>query len=175
VTSVPALFLLSGVLLAPQRAEPVPTSSQSAERVWQLLDRDALEAVAAEDPLEPGRFVAARKLPDRLLMVTARCAESRDLRVQLSLRAFREAYMAVQACALPATRLVVQDIGADGLHANLARTATPDIVSELVSRELVFDGDWRRHELELDTYLSVWRELDAQYHRLLRILIGELR
>jgi hypothetical protein len=47
-----------------------------------------------------------------------------------------------------------------------------DVVSDLVSRQLVFGGDWCAHELDEAACVKAWEELDATDTRLLTVLIA---
>ncbi|MFN8061080.1 MAG: hypothetical protein U0Q12_18115 [Vicinamibacterales bacterium] len=163
----------SASVAEPARLQP-STSAEPAASLVRLLDARQSDAIAAEDPDEPGRFVAALRFPSQLLVVTARCDGDAFLRHQVSQRAYRDVYSALHACAVPSTKFFVQDMGADGLHANVTRDAVPDVVYELATRQIILDGDWRKHELDRAGYASVSEKLDARYARLLTILLGQL-
>jgi hypothetical protein len=80
----------------------------------------------------------------------------------------------LHACADPASKFFVHDMDADGLHDNLDRRRTPDIVYELASRQILLDGDWRAHELGKAEYLDLARRLETRYARLLGLLAARL-
>jgi hypothetical protein len=165
------LVSLAALLLGAIRAEH-PTSPASAERLKQLLVSRQAEAAAAEDPDEPGRFVAALLLPEQLLVVTARCASVEHLRRQVEQRASRDLYAGLHGCAIPSTKLFVQDMGADGIQPQPEPGKVPDVVYDKVSHVVVLNGDWRKQELDEEGYLSQFGALDTRYNRMLQLLIG---
>jgi hypothetical protein len=70
-----AIFVTIGVLfsvgVAPVASDDAPQSRTAAGRLTALLTTRTLEAVAAPDPSEPGRFVAALYLPESQLLAIA--------------------------------------------------------------------------------------------------------
>lgn len=171
--TIHAVALLAAVLISSNGQSPT-ASDTSAPSLAQLLKSAGLDATAVEDPDEPGRFVSALAGPGQLLVVTARCANDAHLRANLEGQRYREVYADLHACADPASKFFVHDMDADGLHDNLDRRRTPDIVYELASRQILLDGDWRAHELEKAEYLDLARRLEARYARLLGLLAARL-
>ncbi|MGD9905766.1 MAG: hypothetical protein AB7U83_20020 [Vicinamibacterales bacterium] len=165
-----AALAVGGVIDTPS------TSADSAARLTALLTAAGLDAAAAEDPDEPGRFIAALALPGQLLVMTARCSGGTEaLRARLASRAYRDVYTDLHACADAASKFFVHDMGADGLHANLGRDRVPDIVYEMAAHQILLDGDWRAHELKRDAYEALCGKLDARYDRMLRLLAAGIQ
>jgi hypothetical protein len=150
-----------------------PSSTASAERLAKLMESKKLTAVGAEDPSEPGRFVAAQLLARQLLVVAGRCEAVEYLRLQVEKRAFADLYADLHGCAIADTRFFVQDMGANGLRAKPAGDGLTDVVYEGASRQLILDGDWRRNELDEAGYKRAFEQSDARYDKLLALLAAQ--
>lgn len=171
--------LVSGLLLGALVIGAVPddrplASPASAGRLVQLLGSREADAVAAEDSEEPGRFVAALVLSDQLLVVAARCDNVEYLRGQVGRQAFRELYADLHGCAIASTKFFVHDMGADGIRLRPEASKVPDIVYETASRQIVLDGDWRKHDLSESGYVSLCLMLDTRYTDMLELLVAAL-
>jgi len=172
----PSAVALLAVLVAGGAVGLQSGSAVSAPHLVQLMAVAGLDVVAAEDPDEPGRFVAGLAVPGQLLVVTARCAGgAASLRARIAVRAFRELYADLHACAEAPSKLFVHDMGGDGLHANLDGDRVPDVVYEMAAHRILLDGDWRTHELTKEGYTELWLRLDARYDRLLDLLAATLQ
>jgi hypothetical protein len=85
--------------------------------------------MAAKDPDEPDRFVAALFIPNnQLLVISARYAVPSVLESKMSIKQYREVYLDLQGAALPDSSLFIQDMKADGLCSN--RDQAADVVYE---------------------------------------------
>jgi len=170
----PVRVMLLVVLVLGDTPAGHAASAASAERLKQLLGTRGAEAIAAEDPEEAGLFVAALLLQGQLLAVAARCNNAEYLRRQLEEQKFRDLYIDLHGCAIPATKFFVQDMGADGLRPQPESGAAPDIVYEKVSRVILLNGDWRKQDLDEKGYLSLFQTLDARYEQMLQRLIAAI-
>ena len=89
-----ALVLLVATLVA---AAPVDRASHSATIATALakaLSEHKLDAVAAQDPDEPDRFIAALLFTDsQLLVVSARHASPSLLKARLAHKQYRDVYL----------------------------------------------------------------------------------
>ena len=170
MTSAVGVMLLGSLALGAPPAGHA-ASPTSAERLTQMLGSRHAEAIAAEDPEEPGRFVAALLLQEQLLVVAARCSNADYLRGRVERKEFRDLYVDLHGCAIPSTKFFVQDMGADGLRPQPEPGKAPDIVYDRVSRVILLNGDWRNQELDEEGYLSQFGTLDSRYGRLLQLLI----
>jgi hypothetical protein len=164
--------MLFTVLVLGSIPEVHAASPASAARLKQVLSSRQAGAIAAEDPEEPGRFVAALLLPDQLLVVSARCNSTEYMRWRVEQQQFRDLYVDLHGCAIPASKFFVQDMGADGLEPQPELGKMADIVYDKVSRVILLNGDWKKQELDEQGYLSLVGTLDARYNRMLQLLIA---
>lgn len=168
------LVLLVDVVLA---AAPTDQSSRSATLAKQLtaaLTEQRLDAIAAQHPDEPDRFVAALFFPNaQLLVVSARYAAPPLLQARLTQKQYRDVYLDLQAAPVPDSSVFFQDMNADGLCSS--RDQTADLLYNGKEAPTIFDGDWRKHNLSEKEYEEQLTVADDRYSRLLEILLARQR
>ncbi len=156
---------------------PSDTMLRGAALVKQLtgaLAGQKLDSIAAQDPSEKDRFIAARFYPDsQLLVVSARSASPAQVKSGLEQRRYREVYADLHIAAIPQTTVFFQDMKADGLCAT--RDQVADIVYEQSGSRTVFDADWRKHDISEEEYRRRLTAADEAYSKLLEVLLAQLR
>ena len=75
-----AIMLLGGSLVAANPALSL-RSAKLATNLAAALANQKLEAIAAEDPNDPGRFIAALLAPGQLLIISARPASTDTIQI----------------------------------------------------------------------------------------------
>jgi hypothetical protein len=165
-----ALCACALIAAQPLAAAPPGDRLESRDLARQLsavMTGQHLDAIAAKDPQTDGGFVAALLYPgSQLLVVGAKCPAPAYLDSQIQARAFRDAYAALQQSAVADTKLFVQDLGADGLHA--ADGQPVDVVYDKVVNQSIFDGDPSHKDHGYEARLAA---ADARYSRLLQVLL----
>ena len=150
-------------------------SGRSADTAGQLvaaMQAKNLDAFAAEDPRQPGRFVAAMLVPEvQLLVVAAETTAPEYLRAQLAQRDYREAYVTLHSAAVPATKVFFQDMGCNGLRDG---DSSVDILYERAATQTVFDGDWKAQKLSKTGYQEKLQQADGLYAEALAVLTSAL-
>jgi hypothetical protein len=168
-----ALVLLVAAL-AP--AAPVDRASHSAPLATELaraLAEQRLNAIAAQDPDEPDRFIAALFIADsQLLVVSARYASPSLLKARLAQKQYRDVYLDLSGAPIATTSVLFQDMNADGLCVHPDQMT--DIVYDKSDTPMVFDGDWNKHKSD-DTYEERFMAADQEYSRVLTLLLAQLR
>lgn len=165
------LLLVLGLAIVPSKnrlalAASDLQSTALAKELMQLMSAGHLESIAAKDPAAVGSFVAALAFHgEQLLVVSGQYPSPPVLEQLITSGAFGEVYAALQGSAIPETKLFVHDMGGDGLPAD--RGQSVDIVYEQVDHQTLFDGSGANK--------SKLAKMDAQYSRLLRLLIGQLQ
>ena len=131
-------------------------SAGLATELAELLSAAGLEAIAAKDTEGTDRFVAALAFPGQLLVVSARYEVPMYVEAKIVRAQYREVYIDLNAASIAETKVLITDVGADGL------SAEGDAVDMLDtgSGPSKFDGD---------------PAADAQYSRMLRALIAQAR
>jgi hypothetical protein len=157
-------------------AVAVVTSESASEPLARGLEtvmrEQTLDAIAANDPDQPDRFVAALLFPGQLLAVSARYPAPALLLHQLSRRAYGEVYAALHGASIRETLFFVQDMGADGLQ---SEGDSVDVVYENVGEHVIFDGHPEKQKLSKSTYHEKFRKADARYSQVLKLLVDAVK
>jgi hypothetical protein len=166
---------LAVAVAAPARAEnakPSKSSVQAAALAKQLAQAK-LQYIATKDPTDPGRFVAAMHLPGaQLMIVSARYGAPALLNEKVLLGKFQDAYIDLNSASEAATRIIVEDLRADGFALSKGKDTLRDSF-ESNGKRVVFDFDWRKQKLTEAEYFSTLEAADTQYARMLELLIAE--
>lgn len=162
-------------LLVASAQPPAPSASAAlTKELVTLMGSRQLDAIATADPAAPGRFVAAMVYPGvQVLIVRAEPPSAADTSSRISYRLYRDAYADVQQPAKSAGKLFIQDMGADGLSA--AGNGSVDIMYEDATRQTIFDGNWKKQKLTQAEYQKKFSTADAEYARMLSLLIAEVK
>jgi hypothetical protein len=148
-------------------------STQLATELDSLLTARHLDAIAAADPEEPNRFVAALSYPkSQLLVVDAVYPASALLRQEIVDAKYRDVYLALQQSGTPDSRLFFLDLGYDGLHGSADAV---DVLYEGATQQILFDGQPEKHKLTKKAYDTEFATAEATYSRLLTVLINQLK
>lgn len=158
-------------LTSPAAAQET-ASAGPARELARLMAERRLEAFAA--PLG-GDWVAALYLAgSELVVVKGSAVPAGRLEGLASRGAYRQAYIAINSTADPATKLLVSDVSADGLRAARQGSAPAD-TAESGARSHVFDGEWTRAGLTESEYGRIFSTVDQQYAQMLQALLAGLR
>lgn len=163
-------------LIAPAATRAASSSSAPLAHTFSaLLHSRGIEAFAAPDPDEPGRFVAALSVPHGdLLVVSARQPSTDAVAQRIAADQFRDVYLDLQATPTPEGKLFVQDSNADGLSSAPQNDAI-DIVYEDGTKTMVFNGDAKAQHLSRDDYDARFDAADRRYAHALTVLITALQ
>jgi len=131
-------------------------SAALAEELAQLLNGAQLDAIATKDSEGTDRYVAALAFPGQLIVVSARYEVPMYIEAKISNGEYREVYLDLNGASIPDTKVLITDVGADGL---MSGDETADMV-DTGSGPALFDGD---------------ADAEVQYVRMLNALISEAR
>jgi hypothetical protein len=178
---MPIPVVAFAVALTLAAAGPASTQGQTsrsaapAATLVKLMVQRGIDAVAAPDPAEPGRFVAALCFPGtQLLVVSAKYPVPAVLDQRLSNREYRDVYMELQNEITREGRFFVQDMQANGLTARPAKDMPLDIVYENGVKTISLDGDWKAQGLTAADYDARFGSADRRYADLLAALAATL-
>lgn len=175
-----AVSLLTALTLPPvASAQPTPTTAAPVKELAGLLAAKASGAgprfIAAEDPADSSRFVAAMLLPDlQLLLVSAKYAAPVLLRERVLTRKYQDAYQDLQAASAPDGKVVIEDLLADGLASKPGKGQAADQAT-IGGKTVSFDGQWRKAKLKEEEYTAAFSAAEQQYTRLLGLLIAQAK
>ena len=165
-----ALLLLSTVAAA-QESKSAPLAKQLAA----ALEAAKLDCIAAKDPSAPDIFVAALYFPGvQLLVVSGKYSVPQLLNDRLVKKEYRDTYLDLNGAALPASKIFIEDPGADGLKAKREENQAFDTY-ETAGKPLVFDGDWKRQKVSEQDYMKAYTAADDRYSAMLAALLAQMK
>ncbi len=175
---VSGLFFLALILLAlvsaPLRAQEAAQSAALAKELTTLLDQMKLDSIAARETGQDG-YAAALYYPGmQLIVVAARYKEPVLLNDRILKKDYREVYIDLNSAALPKTRCLIMDLGANGLTPKVD-DGKLDTFEGTDGKEIQFNGDWKAQKLSEEQYQKAFADADARYVKILQALIRELK
>lgn len=160
-------------LVATPAAAQDSKSAPLAKELTQLLESSKLESIAAADPTN-NAFIAALYIPGTQLLVVSGKFNSPDIGpYRISKKEFRELYMDLMGGSVAGSKVVASDISADGL-AFKPSNGVPGDTWENGVKNLAFEGA-KKAKLKDDEYTRVYSEADAEYARMLSLLIQQAK
>jgi hypothetical protein len=167
------LVTLTAALATDAASQDRPTMAL-AKQLTALMKQRGLDSVAAHVGPSEQRFAAALYLPDQMLIVVAADYSAPALlKERIVLERFRDAYLDLSGASAPSSRVVVQDLGADGLRARPQEGQSVDVYTRGTENAFVFDGDWKRLRLREEAYRATFAEAESEYEQMLRALLAE--
>jgi hypothetical protein len=165
----------AALLASPATGEEAKASksSVSAAALAKHLAQAKMSYIATKDPNEPGRFLAAMHLAGgQLMLVSAKYASPALLNEKVLLGKFEDAYIDLNSASEQASRVIVEDLRADGFALTKSKDMLRDSF-ETGGKRVVFDFDWRRQKLTQVEYFTTLEQADVQYARMLDLLLAE--
>ena len=150
------------------------TSAPLAQQLVELMDKAQLQSIAAKDTAGPDRFVAALYLPGQLLVMSARYEVPIYLEEKLADKEYQEVYVDLNSASLPESRTFITDSSANGLHPRRSDDDPFDSY-DTAGQQVRFDGEWGDQQMSEDDYMKIFSDADAEYVRMLRALLTEIR
>jgi hypothetical protein len=167
------VLLITTVSFAHARPAPAAdfASADAARQLTRALDAAGVTAIAAADPAEPGRFVAALYIPgSQLLVVSARHPSVDGVAHRIATRQYREVYLDLQGSPTLQGKFFVQDAAADGILSAEGNGGDLDVLYEDGVTQTLFNGDSEAQDLTSSEYEAKLSSADARYARLLMLL-----
>jgi hypothetical protein len=148
-------------------------SAALASELTMLLSSQKLDSIATPDA---DTYVGALYIPGtQLLVVRAKLADKNRMGWLLDNKMYKEAYLDLNSASEPASRILVSDLGGDGLHFKAAKDQPFDMVN-LAGRSMSFDGKWGGKELpSREEYAKSFETSDEQYSQMLQVLISAIK
>jgi hypothetical protein len=163
-------------LMLPTEGYTQSFASAPLARVFSdMLENASLEAFAAADPDERGRFIAALNIHSgALLVVSARQPSAEAIKRRIQDGAYHDVYLDLQATPSPEGKFFVQDSNGDGLRHVIPGSNAVDVVYEDGTRTTAFNGDPEGQQLSTAEYDLRFRETDRRYAHALDVLTRAL-
>jgi hypothetical protein len=170
--------LLAAVVVLSLSSAASAQESKSAPLAKQLaaaLDAAKLDSIAAKDPSAPDIFFAALYFPGvQLLVVSGKYSVPQLLTERLAKKEYRDTYLDLNGASVPATKLFLEDPGADGVKAKREENHPFDSY-EADGKRLMFDGDWKKQKVTEQDYMKAFSAADERYTQILTALIAQLK
>ena len=148
-------------------------SGPLAKQLVAALEAAKLDSIAAKDPAGPDVYVGALYITGfQLLVVSGSYAAPALLDARISKKEYRDTYMDLTGASSPATRIMIEDLGADGLKAKREDNAPFDVVST-AGKSTQFDNEWRKQKLSEEEYMKAFNAADDRYASILQALIAQ--
>jgi len=164
----------SVLLVAPALAVAQESkSSQLATELAKLLDAMKLDSIAAK--VQGDQYVGALYFAgSQLLVVGARYSVPQRMDAQLAGKNYRDVYIDLNSASIPDSKVLVSDLGANGLQARRESNQPYDTV-DMGGKSYAFDGDWDKAKISEQEYTKAFQASDAEYTRMLEALVAQLK
>ena len=169
---------LAGVLTLSVSATALAQESKSAAIAKELtaaLGAAKLDAIAAKDPSKPDVFFGALYFPGtQLLVVSAQYAAPLHMTETITKKDYREVYLDLSSASVPASKIFIEDLGANGLMPKPGDNEAFD-GHDAAGKRIVFDGDWRKQMLSEEEYMKAFSAADERYSQILTALLAQAK
>jgi hypothetical protein len=176
--STVARVCLAGALAVTVGATALAQESKSAALAKELsaaLDAAKLDSIAAKDPAKPDVFFGALYFPGtQLLVVSAQYTAPLHMNETIAKKDYREAYLDLSSASVPASKVFIEDLGANGLVAK-PKDNEPFDAYEAAGKRISFDGDWKKQQMTEDAYMKAFSAADEYYSQVLAALIAQAK
>jgi hypothetical protein len=150
-------------------------SAPLAKQLASALAEAKLDSVAAKDPTHPDTYIGALHIPGvQLLVVAAQYPAPTLLEPRIAKNEYRDVYIELNSAGVAASRIFVEDLGANGLFARPGDNNPMDMY-EASGKRTMFDGEWGRQKLSEQEYLKNFSAADERYTQMLTVLIAQLK
>jgi len=147
-------------------------SAQLATELAKLLDTLKIDSVAAR--LDGDQYAGALYFPgSQLLVVKARYIVPERMDAQLAQKNYRDVYIDLNSASVPTTKVLISDLGANGLYAR--RRENQFDTADVGGKSYSFDGDWGKAKISEDEYTKAFQTSEGEYLKILEALVAQLK
>lgn len=172
--SVVGGVVLTALMAAPALAQE-SKSAAGAKELGQLLAAKKLDSIAVRDPNAADTFIAALAFPTQIIVVSAKYAAPPLLNEKLARGEYRDVYIELNSASVPESRMIVTDLGVDGLKFKKTKKDDPFDMRDAAGKPFAFDGNWREDKMSEADYMKVFNETDEHYTRMVSALLGQVK
>ncbi len=159
---------------AARAAQAAGGTQALATELTTLMQQRKLDAAAAQ--LDADTFVAALYYPGtELLVVSAKYTVPSLLVQKLNAGNYRDIYLDLASASVPSSKVLIEDLKADGIRPDRESDAPFDIVTRGTNAPVNFDGDAKSANIPDEQYAKLFHEAEATYTRDLQALIDQLK
>lgn len=166
---------LCGPVVPAFAAAPSPSATTAlVKELTDLLATQKLDSVAAR--LDGDTFAAALYIPgNELLAISAKYPAAPFLNEKILGRQYKDAYADLSTTQAPESKLLIEDVKADGLRAMPGKDEASDLVTHGADAPFQFDGKWKERKIAEDAYARLFQDTETSYRKILEVLIAELK
>ena len=110
----------------------------------------------------------------QLLVVAAEYPAPALLDPRLAKAEYRDVYIELNSAGVPASKIFVEDLGANGILAKPGNDNPMDSY-EASGKRFMFDGEWGRQKMSEQDYMKTFAGADERYAEMLTVLIAQLK
>ena len=174
-----AVVLVGVIGAVPVAARQTPTQSPAlARELVAELGKKKQDCIIAKDPEVTGQYIAALHLPGlQLLVVSAKFADTAGMDFRMFSGDCMGGYADLNAAVTATDRVIINDLGANGLVA-LPKKETPRDGISHGGKEVKIDGDakaLKAAKLTAEDFQKTFNEAEQVYAAYLRLLIARLK
>ena len=161
-------------LLAPSTAAQDSKSGPLAKQLVAALEAAKLDTIAAKYPKGADVYVGALYIPGvQLLVISGSYTAPMLLDARIGKKEYRDVYIDLNSASVPASRLLIEDLGADGLRMKRDENQAFDTV-DAAGKRVMFDNDWRKQKLTEEDYAKSFQTADDSYAGMLSALLMQI-
>jgi len=164
-----------GMAFPARAAAPAPSATGGlVKELTDLLTAQKLDAVATR--LDSDTFAAAFYVPgSELIAISAKYSAPAFLNEKILGRKYQDAYADLSTTAATDSKVLIEDIKADGIRAQPGKGEASDIVTRGAAAPLQLDGKWKDRKMAQDDYTKAFQDAETSYRKILEALIVELK
>ena len=168
--AITAICLVAQTVPAAAQQNGAGTSPALVKQLVAAMAARRIEAIAAPDPAEPGRLVAAALIADQMMVISSRHKATDYLTLQIEKKQFREVYDTLQD-GIAEGRLFFHDLSCDGFNVK----DSLDIFYEGKKDRTILDGNYLGQGLTEIEYADKAKAAEAQYAHALALLLDAVK
>jgi len=164
-----------GMAVPARAAAPAPSATGGlVKELTDLLTAQKLDAVATR--LDSDTFAAALYIPgSELIAISAKYNAPAFLNEKILGRKYQDAYADLSTTTATDSKMLIEDIKADGIRAQPGKGEASDIVTRGASAPFQLDGKWKDRKIALDDYTKTFQDAETSYRKILEALIAQLK
>ena len=109
-----------------------------------------------------------------LVVVPPRAIAPALLDARLTKKEYKDIYLDLNGASMAGTKVLVEDLGANGLSAKRNENQPFDSF-ESGGKRTAFDSDWNKQKLSEEEYMRTFSAADARYSQMLTALLARLK
>jgi hypothetical protein len=170
-----AILGFCGSAIPAVAAAPAPAATAAlVKELTDLLQAQKLDTVVAK--LDADTFAAALYIPgNELLALSAKYTAPAFLNEKILGRQYKEAYADLSTTQAADTKVLIEDVKADGIRAQPGKGESADLITRGVGAPFQLDGKWKERKIAEDAYAKTFQDAETTYRTILEALIAELK